>query len=424
MIKAASERGTKTLIVVRGRKLVDQASKRLERENVAHGVLMNGHWNHRPHLSCQVASIDTLLSRKLQPPADLIVIDESHLATSKGYREFLKNYPHAYIVAVTATPFVKEGLRHIADTVVHPITFSDLIEKGYLVPFRYFAPSTPDLTDVDVSKSTKDYVSDQLETAMNQNGLTGKIIDHWKKLASDRPTLCFAVNIHHSKILVERFLQAGIKAQHCDADTPDEEREIIIRRLENGELNVVSNVGIFCTGIDIPNLGAIIMARPTKSRNLFIQQAGRGTRIFPDKKDCLLLDHAGNISRHGLPTDEEDVDLNGRQRETTPKESKTCKQCFLVFRGGKCPECGFTPPPVVLTDIEESNDELIELKSTDPVLSAYRALQLEAKRKGYKPGWANHKLIDRFTLEVAKPYLPRWVSEPFKFSPFEPVVIK
>ena len=427
MIASAQAIKKKTLVIVRGRKLVKQASDRLTREGVEHGVLMANHWNFRPHLPNQIGSIDTLISRNLRPDADLIIIDEAHMAGSPGYKKFLAQYPNAYIVSVTATPWVPEGLSHIAETVVHPITMQELIDQNYLVRLRYFAPSSPDLTNVKISSATKDYVVNELENVMNVNPLTGKIVDHWKKLCSNRPTLCFAVNIHHSKTLAERFKQAGILAEHCDADTSDDERENIIRRLQSGEIQIICNVGILCTGVDIPCVSAIIMARPTKSRNLFVQQAGRGTRLFTNKEDCLILDHAGNTERHGLPTDEIEFDLQGRTKEKSVSKSKICKNCFAVFRAVRCPECG-TEPPIIITDIEETSDELIEIKELDPVKRALNQLVKEAQMSGRKRAWAYHKLVNRFGFDAVKTHLPQWFitswairEEPFKGSPFKPV---
>lgn len=412
MAKDASAKGKRVLIVVRGRKLVDQASQRLFREHVPHGVLMSGHWNFRPQLPVQVCSIDTLISRGIKPEADLIIIDEAHLATSEGYKQFLSQY-ETFVVAVTATPYVDGGLRHVADEIVHPISMIELIERGFLVPFRYFAPASPDLTGVKVSSSTKDYVSDQLEDAMVAGQLTGKIVEHYKKILNGLPAICFAVNVHHSKILVEQFIKGGVRAEHCDADVPDAERNEIIKRLESGETQVVSNVGIFCTGVDIPPLRGIIMARPTKSKNLFIQQAGRGTRTFPGKEDCILLDHAGNIGRHGLPTDEVDVNLDGKEKKTSVKESKICKNCFAVFRAAVCPECGVEPPATTAVEIEESDEELKELVNIeiDPVKRLLKELQRESKEKNRKPAWAFYKLIDRFGFDLASSHLPEWFKK-------------
>jgi len=364
MVKSAAAKGKKCLIVARGRKLIDQASQRLTREGVYHGVMMAGHWNYRPTMPVQVCSVDTLIARSISPPADLIIIDEAHLAASPGYIEWLKSY-NTYIIAVTATPWVDKSLRHVADTIIHPITMMSLIERNYLVPFRYFAPQDPDLRSIKIVN--KEYKNDQLEVAMSGNALTGKIIDHWKKLAQNRPTFLFAVNVNHSKMLVEKFCAAGIKAEHCEASTPDKERQKILDRIESGETQIVSNVGILCTGVDVPCIGAIIMARPIySSKNLYIQQAGRGTRIFPGKKDCLLLDHSGNIHRHGFPTDEElveEINLDGEPIKRVIIETKRCPVCFSSFRGADCPECGTKAPIAPKIEIKESDEELVEISS-------------------------------------------------------------
>lgn len=417
MIKEASLKGKYTLTLVRGRKLVDQASKRLFREHVPHGVIMSGHWNSRPSLSNQVASIDTLISRGIRPKADLIIIDEAHLATSDGYIEVLSAYPNAFIVAVTATPYTPKGLSHIADSMVKPISMLELIELGFLVPFRYFAPSEPDLSEVKISSSTKDYVTNDLEKVMISGQLTGKIIDHYIKIANGLPAICFGVNIKHSKMLAEKFNEAGIPAEHCDAEYDDEYREKVIARLESGEIKVICNVGIFCTGVDIPCIGAIIMARPTKSKNLYIQQAGRGTRPSEGKSNCILLDHAGNIKQHGLPTDEPNVDLEGRVTESHDKRAKFCRECFAIFEENPCPECGWAPAPGERSNtIVEGDGELKELKDIelDPILRSYKELIKEARKTGKKKAWAYHRLVSRFGFEEAKPYLPQYFVDNYE----------
>ncbi len=362
LVKETAKRGKHCLIVVRGRKLVDQASQRLFREQVPHGTMMAGHWNYRPHFPVQVCSIDTLISRSYKPKADLIIIDEAHMAQSGGYKEFLAQYDNeSFIVGVTATPYADKGLRHIAESIVHPITMQELIDQGHLVPFRYFAPGEPNLEGVRINATSKDYNSGELEKRMVSGQLTGKIIDHWLSIASDRPTLLFGVNIHHSQFLAEKFREAGIEAEHCDADTSDKERNEIIKRLESGKTKVVCNVGIFCTGVDIPSLGAIIMARPTKSYNLYIQQAGRGTRTSKGKTNCILLDHAGNIKQHGFPTLEPEVDLDGQIKGESSRGVKTCPHCFCIYSGSLCPECGVSPPEAERPEIIETEDKLEEI---------------------------------------------------------------
>ena len=294
-------------MVVRGRKLVDQCHKRLMREGVYHGVLMNNHWNINPSANIQICSIDTLISRKIFPPADLIVYDEAHNAVSKGYREFVSHYPNAYHLAVTATPYTDQPLTHIAEHIVKPITMQDLINKGYLVPPIYYAPKTVDVSSVKISQSTKDYVVNDLEKIINENNIVGDLVETWRSFSEHRQTLVFAVSVKHSKHIAQMFNEAGIAAEHCDAETPEREREEVIKRFESGETKVITNVNLWSTGVDIPCVGCVVMARPTKSYTLFIQQLGRGTRPFPGKENFIVLDNAGNILRHGFITEEPGV---------------------------------------------------------------------------------------------------------------------
>lgn len=408
MMIEAVQKKLRCLMIVRGRKLVDQASKRLFHEEVTHGVLMAGHWNYRPTAPIQVASIDTLIARRMRPKADLIVIDEAHQAISKGYTEFLKDYPNAFVVAVTATPYSLKSMRHIADFIVHPISISELIDMGFLVPPRYFAPSAPNMAGVKVSKSTGDYVTDELANLMDKSSITGDIVSHWKKLGENRPTICFAVNVAHSQHLAEQFRQAGIAAVHCDADTPENEREVYIKKAESGEIKVICNVGIFCTGVDIPALSCIIMARPTKSYNLYVQQAGRGTRIFEGKKDFILLDHAGNVTRHGFITDEPEPNLDGKKEvESTGPTPKTCKQCFAITEKFPCPLCSWSPPAIERSEIEHVPGELKEIQGPSQ-LERYQCErfceeQLEKCLKTGRSVWsAFYKTKEEFGEPAAK----------------------
>ena len=415
MVKDAAENGNKCYIVVRGRKLVDQASQRLFREGVSHGVLMAGHWNFRPRERVQVCSIDTLLSRGIDlADADFIVIDEVHLfQPNTAASVLLQGCREAFILGVTATPYVPKGLAHLCDAMVHPVTMEDLVRDGHLVPFRYFAPTQPNLDDVAISRATKDFDTQELELVMIQGALVGSIVEHWKKIAAGRPTICFAVSVSHSKRLTQMFCEAGIRAEHCDADTSDSERKAILDRSASGETQIIVNVGILCTGVDMPWISCIIFARPTLSMNLYIQQAGRGTRTSEGKSNCLILDHAGNIKRHGLPTDEPDVDLNGRITEPKFKRlTKTCKKCFATFRGTSvCPECGFEIPTTEGgVELAEADGQLVELTGeiVDPVVRAFKRLKQDAKRDGKKVQWAYHKLISRYGFEEAKRVLPEY----------------
>jgi DNA repair protein RadD len=409
MLDSAAQNGKKAIMVVRGRQIVDQTSRRLFQEGVSHGTLLAGHWNKNYGASVQVCSIDTLIARKLRPEADLIVIDEAHLAVSEGYKNFLKDYPNAYMVSCTATPYSKESMEHLAQIVVHPVTFKDLVDQGYLVNARSYAPSTPDLKGV--RRTGDDYNNAQLEERMNI--LTGDIPAHWLKFAENRPTICFAVNIKHSLSLVNQFNKAGIPAEHIEGDHSFEERKAAIERLERGEIKILSNVGVLCTGVDMPFVGCILMARPTQSYSLYVQQAGRGTRIFPDKSDFILLDHAGNVLRHGFITDEPQVFLEGWKKNERGPKVTMCEECFVIFEGPECHVCGWSRPVAPGggdRDVEIEGGILEELKHLPRAaeISVFiRRMKDIQRRKGYHYGWLFHKVEEKYDSETAEAAFPR-----------------
>jgi DNA repair protein RadD len=433
MLKRIHERGKKAFIVVRGRALVDQASQRLFREGVPHGVVMAGHWNYKPGENIQVCSIDTIHRRKIKLKADMIVIDEAHMATSRSYRELIDLYPEAFFLSVTATPYVKAGLKHLADHVVYPISVEQLMIDGYLVRPRYFSfPTDINLDSVEIDKKTGDYNQIQLGEAVNKSAtLAGDIVKHWLKHARDRPTIAFAVNVRHSKAIANRFKDAGIRAEHIDAETPEDERRWVIQELREGKIKVVSNVGILCTGVDIPEVSALILARPTQSKNLFIQQVGRGTRLNNNKSDFVVLDHATNVMKHGPIEDEEPCRLEGHGKMPKVKESMLkCPKCFCVFDkkvyGKLCPgiilddngeekPCGYEFVEIVdnVEPTEQSSGViadatkiLVEISSPKEFFNSRLRQDLDrliaiAIERNYKPGYVWHKIKDRHGVTKA-----------------------
>lgn len=334
VLQGVSQKGKTALMVVRGRKLIEQASKRLEHEGVDHGVIMAGHWRTRPNLPIQIASIDTLYARRKKmdlPPADLIVIDEAHFAISSSFMWLIDQYKDAFFLPVTATPHVKLGLRHIADEVVYPITMSELIEQGFLVPPEYYAPSRPNLKGVSIDKRTGDYKLDELCGAMQNSILYGDMINSYNTYAKNEPTLVFCVKVAHSKEVRDMFLKAGIAAEHLDASMKEEKRRDILNRLETGETKVVCNVGILTTGVDLPYLRCIMLARPTKSYNLYIQILGRGTRPFPGKDKFIVLDHANCVMEHGFIERERKCQLDGSRPKEKDAPTITCVKCSHIW---------------------------------------------------------------------------------------------
>lgn len=425
-------------MIVRGRKLVDQASARLIREGVPHGVIMAGHWNNQPNERIQICSVDTLGSRiekeetiKFLKKCKIIVFDEVHFATSQFYFDILELLdPECRILGVTGSPFNPKGLGHIADKVIKPITMLELIKRGYLVPGRIFCPDLPDLTGIAINGG--DFNKGQLAAKMDEMELVGNLVDTWKKYGENRSSLYFAVNVKHSKHIAQEFRNAGISAVHCDANTPDAEREEVLEAHRKGGIKIITNVNIFSVGVDIPWLQLIGMARPTRSLNLYIQQAGRPTRPDPEngKTNFILLDHAGNVVRHGVPTFERDALLKPQKKRSKEEEEKYLRSiapiicsCLHAYPAHlkECPECGKLKPDK--TEIlDPKSGQLKEIQSIPPeveYLGRLKQIQKSSVRKSdgkkYSNSWLWHKMKNKFGEAVANKYvkkrkIPDWLQ--------------
>lgn len=331
-----------------------------------------------------------------------LVVGNCHLAGSEKFRSFLAHYDKAFILGVTATPYGEADLTHIADAIVSPISIGDLIEQGFLVDARYFGAAEPiDLSDIKITKG--DYNEKQLDEKMQDLKLVADVVASYKRLGEDRPALCFAVSIEHSKKLAAQFVENNVSAIHLDATSSREARLKEIGRLESGEIKVICNVGIFTTGVDIPALSCIILARPTKSYNLYIQMLGRGTRCFPGKKDFLVIDHAQAVFEHGFITMPRKVVISKKKRESGAAPIKTCKQCYAICHAAAqtCTQCGEAFP------IQEKSKEvntldiaLSEIK--DPIDKMLHKLFLQRQKKNFKPGWIWFQLKERYDEGFAK----------------------
>lgn len=410
ILKSLVAKGKRGVMVVRGRKLVDQAFARLTREDVPSSIVMAN----RNHVDAPVTvcSVDTAIARDIYPEADLVVIDEVHTAGSEGFKRFLSHYPNSFILGVTATPFPRQSLEHISSTVIEPISFDDLVSLGYLVPAKYYAPSTPNLSGVRISD---DYNLGDLEKAMNKPHLVGCVVETWKKLGENRPTFCFATKVNHSKEIVARFNDQGIHAEHIDATSNDETRRDALKRFVSGETKIISNVGILGVGVDVPSVSCIIMARPTTSEILHIQQLGRATRTSDSKHNMIVLDHAGNVMRHGFINEPREPNLSGKPKPKINNAApiKTCRACFAVVAASHtiCPECQTPfPRPKMIEEKPGELSEITQAKRTEVDWKQARAylekLTLKQEAHGYKRGWIYIQMKARYGESVAKKLIP------------------
>lgn len=343
IILNAAQRGKKSLFIVDRITLVQQAVNHLEALGLAAGIIQ-GENTHRQHdENVIVASIQSLRRRGI-PDVDLIIVDECHVL-HKAHIELMQQRDLVPVLGLSATP-MREGLGLLFSNLVRAPSTADLIQNKYLVPFRCFGPSVPDLKNVQVQRG--DFVESQLAEIMQKREIVGDVVSTWKRLGENRKTICFAVNIAHSKALTSAFQSEGINAAHLDCYAEDAERNEAIMRFRYGDIQILSSVAVLAVGFDAPEASCIVMARPTMSEMLFIQQAGRGPRLCEGKNDVILLDHAGNCARFGLPQNFVIPDLDngtGKNKKTVERdghETKPCSECgFMILVGEKvCHNCG------------------------------------------------------------------------------------
>jgi len=430
IIRRARDRCQQVLFLAPRRELVYQVSERLDALDLGYGVIMAGE---NPSLipSLQVASIATLHARAIQrdkiplPKANLVMVDEAHIGVGGSAQSIIDHYRKegSVVIGLTATPARTDGrgLGMIYDRLVEGPSVSELTAQGYLVPARYFTGTPPDVEGVKVHGG--DYVQKDLAGRADDPVLVGKVVENWLRLASDRQTFVFAVNVAHSRHLCDEFRRQGIAADHIDGQTPLEERRAIHDRLVSGETQVVTNCQVYTYGVDFPPVSCITLACPTKSIAKYLQMVGRGLRTHPGKDDCLVLDHAGAIQEVGFADDTMPWSLDGRERvqdrkEREAKEPKeiTCGDCGETFRArSACPNCGAEMKSEYRKAIEERDARLEEVERREAKKEAreytmqdkarwFAELQCHAREKGYKIGWCVHAYLEKFG---ARPW-PVW----------------
>ena len=281
----------KVLIIVHRRELIDQAITHLRHYNIEAGTILS---KVKPDssLPIQVASIQTL-TRREPFHTDLVIIDEAHHSCASSYTKLWLMFPDAKFLGVTATPIRldNKGLGDVYDTLITSDSFHHFVKDKHLVPVRQYIGSLPDLKNVKMQAG--DYNIKQLQPRVTTTSVIGGLIKSYESRALNKSCIVFAVDVNHSLQIVELYRKHGYTAEHIDGDTPYLEREDILKRFKNKEIQVLCNVGIITEGFDMPDCEVVQLARPTKSLGLYLQMTGRVMRPAEGKKEGIVLDCAG-----------------------------------------------------------------------------------------------------------------------------------
>lgn len=410
MVNTASQRGRRCWWVVHRREIILQASRTFWNMEIPHALVMGGVVAD-PDAMVQVGSVQTMARRLDKMPApDLIVFDEAHHIASNQYQAIYDAFPRAQIVGLTATPWRLDGrgLGQWFESMVQGPSVAALMEMGSLCDYRLFAPSSTDVTGV--GSQAGDYKRKDLAKVMDKPTIVGDAVAHYRKLANGKRAIAFAVSIDHSRHVAAQFHAAGIPAAHVDGSMDTATRDAIVEDFAAGRLLVLSNADLFGEGFDVPAVEAVILLRPTQSLSLHLQQIGRALRPAEGKPHAIILDHAGNAMRHGLPDDDREWTLEDRPKKKKGAVSeisvKQCPDCYRVHTPApECPQCGhvYAAAP---RQIEQQEGQLeavdldaIRAKKKEELKAARTIEDLIAlgKSRGYRhpAGWAKHIMAGR-----------------------------
>lgn len=367
--------------------------------------------------NCYVASVDTLLRRKLDIDIDILIIDEAHKAK---FDKLIDQYKgRCLIIGATATP-VRVGQQRSLDTlydhIVNPVSVKDLIGLGKLSPAIYYGAKV-DLSELNAKNSGRqEYRDGDLFEFFDKSNLYEGVVDNYVKFGNGEPAIVFNVNREHSKKTAEEFNRRGIKAAHVDGSFSDFERARILNGFKSGLYQVVCNCSILTTGYDAPFVVNVIVNRATKSLSLWLQMCGRGSRIMEGKSEFRIIDMGSNIQNLGFWDDDREYSLSKKTKRKGLDAApvKECEVCEALVHASVpvCPHCGSIFPKKIkklkTAEFMQITRDSIPSHLRKPFADMdFHELEEYRKLSGYKSGWTQIQMTLKKAKEVNKVSLNR-----------------
>lgn len=401
----------RTLYLCHRAELMEMICADLDEAGIRHGKITPGA-KVLPHTHHIFVGMMQTVTRRLDklPRFEWVVSDEAHLAMAPTWLRILQHYSDAWHLGMSATPCRLDGrgLGEFYDQIVYGPSVRELTERGYLAPCRVFAPAQDVST---VRKTAGDFNMDDAARLLDKAAITGNAIGEYQRHKPGKRAIVFCCTREHADHVAAEFRAAGIEAVNVDGSMTKAERDARIGAFRDGRIKVLTNVELLTTGFDMPSIEAGIFLRPTQSLALYLQMVGRILRIAPGKEDAVLLDHVGNVLRHGMPDAEREWTLDGRAKRQAAVAVRQCSECYAAFAPApKCPACGFVFPikaRAVATDAREGELAQVALSDTDARLRHLREAPLKEliraaktrealdeirQARGYAPGWVRHML--------------------------------
>lgn len=386
--------------------LINQTSERFDKYGLPHGIMQAQHFRYDSAARIQLCSIQTLLRREW-PETNLMVVDEAHIL-SKAMRERLEKRD-CFAVGLSATP-ITVGLGKYFDTVINAATTNELIARGDLVPFRVFAATEPDMKDVHVKAGEYD----EKETEKLSMPIVGDVVSEYLSHGKGKKFICFAVSVLHAEELRRQFNNAGIVTELYTYRQDDDEKVATVKEFRKPDSYIRGLISIesLTRGFDVADVEVLILARPLrKALHVFIQMLGRVLRTASGKTEAIVLDLSGNTIRFwaklqkyledGVTELDDGKKKDKEKQEPKEKEPVKCPVCHHVHMPAPtCPACGHIYAKSMVIQHEAGILHEINVAERNAATAKEHKWQVEllglAAERGYNPGWAYHKFIEKF----------------------------
>ena len=366
-----------TAIMVHRKELVQQISLTLSEHGVHHNIIapnkviqgivasqrisfQKSFYQYNSPIS--VISVDTLNARILRHEAwaksiRFWITDEAaHLLKENKWGRAVKYFQNCIGLGVTATPerLDKRGLGShvdgVFDSMVQGPTTRWLIQNGFLSKYKVAMPQSDYEEHLRAANSDSDFSKEAMIEAAEKSTIIGDVLTNYKKFADGKQAIIFASDIGSGYKMEKEFIDAGITAKILTGETEDSERFDAMVAYRKKDIKVLINVDLFDEGLDVPGIECVIMARPTMSLGKYLQMVGRGLRVAKDKPWLIIIDHVGNVTRHGLPDALRTWSLDRvRRRKKKLNLIRICLNplCNLPFDRilTECPYCGQKDEP-------------------------------------------------------------------------------
>ena len=397
-----AKQGKRTLIIVDREELVFQTD-----ENLQDVSIMKAGYDklYKPEALIHIVMLQTAYSRQkvlMDLDFDYIFFDEVHqYYDGLMFKAITEAFPNAKVIGVSATPIDNKGyLLPGFDECINDLQLQDLIDMGFLVKPNYYSLSNYSIDLSKIKITNGDFNIEELDNIMINFERLDKIYSEWLKIAENRKTIAFCSSIKQAEATCNYFKEKGVACACLHSKVNN--REEVLTALKVGAVKIVFNVGILVAGFNEPSVDCIMFLNPTKILRRYIQQAGRGLRLFEGKEDCLMLDFAGLTSIHGFCNDLRFYIPAPPEAEYKYKECPECGN-ILAKHIKKCDVCGyeFTTEEIITV----SKPKKKEIERLEKAMNLQKELKHNiyelVKEQGYKNGYAYYLFID--TLKTKKP---------------------